>query len=145
MLPIAPLQAPSNLLCWISVLVTRMGTGLSITVIANFVIIAALVLYGFTLFAEYHAKGRWAKNATGLLAGLGMLALAFALLIRPDNALVLVRVAETGASNVFLWISTGLLLAAIAAFGLITYSKPLRLWHERRIESDLNRELPKIP
>lgn len=122
-----------------------MVTGLSVSVIANFLIIAGLVLYGFTLFAEYHAKGRWAKNITALLAGLGMVALAFALLITPSNAQVILRVAQTGASSVFLWISTGLLLAAVAAFGIITYSKPLRLWHERRIESDLNRELPKIP
>ncbi len=122
-----------------------MFTGLSVSVIANFLIIAGLVLYGFTLFAEYHARGRWAKNITGLLAGLGMVALAFALLITPSNAEVILRVARTGASSVFLWVSTGLLLAAVAAFGIITYSKPLRLWHERRIESDLNRELPKIP
>ena len=42
-------------------------------------------------------------------------------------------------------ILSGLLLAAMAAFGVITYTKPLRLWHERKIESDLNRGLPKIP
>ncbi len=122
-----------------------MVTGLSIAVVANFLLIAGLVLYGFTLFAEYHARGRWAKNITGLLAGLGMLALAFALLITPGNAEVIIRIARTGASSVFLGISSGLLLAAIGAFGIITYSKPLRLWHERRIQSDLNRELPKIP
>jgi hypothetical protein len=122
-----------------------MVNGLSIAVGANFLVIAGLVLYGFTLFAEYHARGRWAKNITGLLAGLGMLALAFALLITPRNAEVIMRIAQTGASSVFLWVSSGLLLAAIGAFGIITYSKPLRLWHERRIQSDLNRELPKIP
>jgi hypothetical protein len=37
------------------------------------------------------------------------------------------------------------LLAAITAFGIITYSKPLRLLHQRRIQRDLNRDLPKIP
>jgi hypothetical protein len=46
---------------------------------------------------------------------------------------------------VFLVISSLLLMAAIAAFGIINYSRPLRLWHERRIERDLRRELPKIP
>lgn len=122
-----------------------MVTGLSIAIVANFLILAGLVLYGFALFAEYHARGRWVKNITGLLGGLGMLALAFALLLTPRNAQVILRIAQTGASRVFLWISSGLLLAAIFAFGFITYSKPLRLWHERRIESDLNRELPKIP
>lgn len=119
--------------------------GLSVSIVANFLIIAGLALYGFTLFAEYHAKGRWAKNLTGLLAGLGMLALALALVLTPSNAEVIARIAQTGASVVFTWISTTLLLAAMAAFGIITYSKPLRLWHERKIERDLNRELPKIP
>jgi predicted outer membrane lipoprotein len=42
-------------------------------------------------------------------------------------------------------VSSGLLLAAIAAFGIINYSRPVRLWHERRIERDLRRELPKSP
>jgi hypothetical protein len=122
-----------------------MVTKLSIAIVANFLVIGGLILYGFTLFAEYHAKGRWAKNVTGLLAGLGMLALAFALILTPSNIGVLARIAQTGASSVFVGISTGLLLAAIASFGIITYAKPLRLWHERKIERDLNRELPKIP
>ncbi len=119
--------------------------GLSVSVIANFAIIAGLVVYGFALFAEYQARGRWAKNVTGLLAGIGMMALAGALLLTPQNTVVLVRIAATSASRVLLGISTGLLLAAVAAFGVIAYSRPLRLWHERKIERDLNRELPKIP
>jgi drug/metabolite transporter (DMT)-like permease len=118
---------------------------LTISVLANFLGIAGLILYGFTLFAEYHARGRWAKNITALLAGLGMMTLALALVFTPQNAEVIERIAETGASRVLVGISSVLLLAAIAAFGIITYSKPLRLWHERKIESDLNRELPKIP
>jgi hypothetical protein len=118
---------------------------LTISVLANFLGIAGLILYGFTLFAEYHARGRWAKNITALLAGLGMLTLALGLVFTPQNAQVIERIAETGASKVFIGISSALLLSAIAAFGIITYSKPLRLWHERKIESDLNRELPKIP
>ncbi|PYP87043.1 MAG: hypothetical protein DMG65_17700 [Candidatus Angelobacter sp. Gp1-AA117] len=116
-----------------------------IAIVANFVVIAGLISYGFTLFAEYHAKGRWAKNVTGLLAGIGMLSLALSMLLTPRNALVILQVAQTSASRVFLVISSALLLAAIAAFGIINYSKPLRLWHERRIERDLRRELPKIP
>ncbi len=119
--------------------------GISVSVIANFVIIVGLVVYGFSLFAEYQARGRWAKNVTGLLAGVGMLALALALLLTPQNVAVLMRIAQTQAAEVFTWMSTALLLAAIAAFGAITYSRPLRLWHERKIERDLNRELPKIP
>src|SRR6266404_4642656 len=116
-----------------------------IAIIANFVVIAGLISYGFTLFADYHAKGRWAKNVTGLLAGIGMLALAVSMLLTPRNVLVILQVAQTGASRVFLVISSTLLLAAIAAFGIINYSKPLRLWHERRIEKDLRSELPNIP
>ena len=112
---------------------------------ANFVIIAGLIIYGFGLFAEYHAKGRWAKNMTALLAGMGMMVLAFALIITPTSAALIAKVAQTNASDVFLGISSGLLLAAIAAYGLIAYTRPLRLWHERKIERDLNRELPKIP
>lgn len=117
----------------------------SVSVLGNFLLIGGLVLYGFTLFAEYHARGKWAKNITGLLAGLGMLTLAFALMLTPANAAVLSRIAQTGASQVFLWSSSALLLAAIAAFGIITYAKPFRLRHERKIERDLNRDLPKIP
>lgn len=116
-----------------------------IAIISNFVVIAALITYGFALFAEYHASGRWAKNATGLLAGIGLLSLAVAMLLTPRNVLVLLEVAQTGASRFFLVCSSGLLLAAIAAFGIINYTKPLRLWHERRIGRALRRELPKIP
>lgn len=116
-----------------------------IAIVSSFVIIAGLISYGFNLFAEYHAKGRWAKNMTGLLAGIGMLSLALSMLLTPRNVLVILQVARTGASRVFLVISIGCLLAAIAAFGIINYSRPLRLWHERRIERDLRRELPKIP
>jgi hypothetical protein len=116
-----------------------------IAIIANFVVVAGLISYGFTLFADYHASGRWAKNVTGLLAGIGMLALAVAMLLTPRNAMVILQVAQTGASRVFLVISSTLLLAAIGAFGIINYSKPLRLWHERRIGRALRRELPKIP
>jgi hypothetical protein len=82
---------------------------------------------------------------TALLAGMGMMVLAFALIITPTSAALITKVAQTNASDVFLGISSGLLLAAIAAYGLIAYTRPLRLWHERKIERDLNRELPKIP
>ena len=115
-----------------------------IAIVANFVVIAGLISYGFTFFADYHASGRWAKNVTGLLAGIGMLALAVAMLLTPRNAMVILQVAQTGASRVLLVVSSGLLLAAIAAFGIINYSRPLRLWHERRIARALRRELPKI-
>ncbi len=116
-----------------------------VSLIGNFLFIAGLVIYGFTLFAGYHATGKWAKNITELLGGLGMLTLAFALVITPDNIQFLMRLAETKLSIICLWISSFLLLAAMASYGVITYSKPFRLWHERRIRRDLNRDLPKIP
>ncbi len=113
--------------------------------IANFLVIGGLVFYGFSFFAQYHSTGKWAKNITSLLAGMGMLILAFGMVITPRNAEVIARVADTHASNVLLGISSVLLLAAIAAFGIITFWRPLRLRHERKLESDLSRELPKIP
>lgn len=122
-----------------------MSLGFLSTVVANYLVIAGLVLYGLVLLAEYHSRGRWAKNITGLLAGFGMLALALALLLTPQNTEVMLRIAQTGVSRVLTAFSTALLLTAIAAFGAITYSRPLRLWHERRIARDLHRELPKIP
>ena len=121
-----------------------MSVGNSIAIIANFLIIGALVFSGFTFFAQYHATGKWAKNITNLLAGVGLLCLAFSLTITPRNVDVLAHIATTKASVVFLGVSSGLLLAAIAAFGIITYWRPLRLRHERRLERELSRELPNI-
>lgn len=122
-----------------------METRLFISGLANFLLIAALIVYGLILFAEYHARGRWAKNIPGLLAGIGMMVLALALLLTPNNADVITRIAATHAPQVFLVASSGLLLAAIAAFGIITYWRPLRLRHEKKIERDLKSDLPKIP
>jgi hypothetical protein len=117
----------------------------AVAIVVNFLLIGALIVYGFRLFAEYHAKGRWAKNVTSLLAGLGLMTLAAALLLTPTNISVLQQISHTKIARMLLWASNTLLFAAIAAFGVITHSRPLRLWHERKIESDLRRELPKIP
>lgn len=117
----------------------------SITDSANLLLIAGLVIYGLTLFADYHARGRWAKNVTSLLASLGILTLALALAITPGNIAILIHIAQTGASKVLLGFSSFLLLLSIGAFGLITYSRPFRLRHERKIDRELNRDLPKIP
>ena len=122
-----------------------MDQGLTVAIVVNFLLIGGLIVYGFGLFAEYHSTGKWAKNVTGLLAGLGMMFLALAMMLRPANAAVIWRVAQTNASLVLLGISSGLLLAAIAAFGIITYAKPLRLQHQRKLEKDLSGELPNIP
>jgi hypothetical protein len=117
----------------------------AITAGANFFVIAGLIVYGYNLFAEYHERGKWAKNITGFLAGLGMFLLALALLLTPGNAAVIERIAETKVSTGLLWMSSALLLAAMGGFGIITYAKPIRLWHERKIGRDLTRGLPKIP
>ena len=116
----------------------------SIAIVANFLLIGGLVFFGFAFFAQYHATGKWAKNITSLLAGVGMLTLAFALTITPRNVAVLERIAATQASLFFFVVSSVLLLAAIGAFGIITYWRPLRLWHERKLERDLSRSLPNI-
>ena len=119
--------------------------GLSVSIVGNFLLIGGLIVYGAGLFASYHATGKWAKNVTNLLAGLGMVLLALALVLRPSNAAVIARIAQTKAAMVLLCVSSGFLLAAIAAFGIITYARPLRLLHERKLERDLSSELPKIP
>ena len=116
-----------------------------ITDSANFLLIAGLVIYGFTLFADYSARGRWAKNVTSLLASLGILTLAAALAMTPANAAILNRMSQTKASKVLLGMSSFLLLLSMGAFGLITYSRPFRLRHEKKIDRELNRDLPKIP
>ncbi len=115
-----------------------------VPVVANVLVIVGLLLYAFGLFAEYHSRGRWAKNITTLVASIGMMVLAISLLLTPANARVMLRVAQSGVSEVLMWISSGLLLAAISAYGAITYWRPLRLWHERRIARHLSRELPRI-
>lgn len=112
---------------------------------ANLLLIAGLVVYGLTLFADYSARGRWAKNVTSLLASLGILTLALALAITPGNAAILLRASETDAPKVLLGLSSFLLLLSIGAFGVITYSRPFRLRHEKKIDRELNRDLPKIP
>jgi hypothetical protein len=120
------------------------GFRYSIEVVGNFLLILGLAVYGSKLFAEYHSRGKWAKNVTGLLAGIGMITLALAFALTRKNVEVLVKVAESGVSNLFLDVSSALLLAAMAAYGIITYWKPFRLLREHDIEKGLKSELPKI-
>ncbi len=122
-----------------------MSVRVLIAVIANFAVMTALIVIAFRLFGRYHSSGKWAKNMTGLLAGIGMLMLALGLLITPRNAEILAAVAETRAYLFFLIGSNAFLLSAIAAYGVITYWKPLRLRRESDIERGLRDELPKVP
>jgi hypothetical protein len=122
-----------------------MSVRVLIAVIANFAVMTALIVIAFRLFGRYHSSGKWAKNITGLLSGIGMLLLALGLLITPRNAEIIAAVANTRAYLFFLIASNAFLLGAIAAYGLITYWKPLRLRRESDIEKGLRDELPKIP
>jgi hypothetical protein len=122
-----------------------MGIRTGIEITTNFLVIAALAIVGFRLFAQYHSRGRWAKNVTSLLAGIGAMMLSAALMLTPRNAAVLAVIARTKAYLVLLIGSNALLLAAIAAFGVINYWRPARLLLERKIERELKSELPKVP
>ena len=116
-----------------------------IAVAVNFAVMAALIVLAFRLFGRYHSSGKWAKNITGLLAGIGMLLLAIGLLITPRNADRIAAVAETKMYLVFLIASNVLLLGAMTAYGVITYWRPSRLMREDSIEKGLRDGLPKVP
>jgi hypothetical protein len=126
------------------VLVT-MQEGVSMYAISNLIVILGLVVYGVRLFMDYFLERRWAKNMAALLGGIGLLFLAFALVFTPTNATAIFYIAQAAVWRVLLAISTVFLLAAIIAFGLITYVKPLRLLHDRRAGRQLNREVGEIP
>lgn len=113
--------------------------------IANFAVMSALIVVAFRLFGRYHSSGKWAKNVTGLLSGIGMLLLALGLLITPRNAEIITEIAQTKIYLVFLIVSNALLLGAMAAYGVITYWRPSRLMREHSIEKGLRSELPKVP
>lgn len=115
-----------------------------IPLMGNSLAIVGLSAYGFRLLARYYSTGQWAKNVTSLLAGIGLLTLALSLVLTPQNVRMMEYLAHSNASVVLLWASSLLLLGAITAFGVITYSRPLRLWHEQKIRKDLRSELPKI-
>ncbi|MCU1285477.1 MAG: hypothetical protein JWO13_1827 [Acidobacteriales bacterium] len=115
-----------------------------IPLVGNCLAIFALAAYGFRLLAQYYSTGQWAKNVTSFFAGCGLLILALGLMLTPQNVKVLEYISHTKAPVLLLWISNLLLLGAITAFGVITYSRPLRLWHEHKLEKDLRSELPKI-
>ena len=65
-----------------------------------------------------------------------------ALALTPHNAELLLRLSRSEISKALLGLSSFLLLLSIGAFGLITYSRPFRLRHEKKIERDLNRDFP---
>jgi len=122
-----------------------MSVRVLISMAVNFAVMSALIVVAFRLFGRYHSSGKWAKNITGLLAGIGMLLLALGLLITPRNAEVIETIADSRAYLIFLIGSNVFLLGAIAAYGVITFWKPLRLRRESDIERGLRDELPKVP
>ena len=115
-----------------------------VTIFANFCLMAGLIVYSFRWFATYYTSGKWTKNITGLLAGIGFLLLASALMLTPQNAEVLVLIAKTKAHLVFIVASNAFLISAMVAFGIINYRKPSRLKKQRSIEDLLKKELPNI-
>lgn len=115
-----------------------------VTIFANFCLMAGLMVYAFRWFATYYTSGKWTKNITGLLAGIGLLLLAAAIMITPQNARVLVLIAQTKAHVVFIVASNAFLISAMVAFGIINYWKPSRLKQQRSIEDKLRSELPNI-
>ena len=122
-----------------------MSVRVLIAVIANFAVMSALIVVAFRLFGRYHSSGKWARNVTGLLSGIGMLLLALGLLITPRNADMISAIANTKAYLVFLVLSNALLVGAMTAYGVITYWRPTRLMREDSIEKGLRNELPKVP
>ena len=125
----------SNPFVSFSVLKT-MQEGVSMSAISNLIVIFGLVVYGVRLFLDYFRERR-ARNMPALLGGMGLLFLAFALVFTPANAAAILYVAQAAVWRVLLAISTVFLLAAVIAFGLITYVKPLRLLHDRRAASSI--------
>src|SRR5438270_196478 len=77
-------------------------TGL-IRTAANFIVIACLVMYGFGLFAEYHSRGRWSKNVTALLAGLGPGVVTGAADLGP-SAIITATVVGAAFAHSLLWV-----------------------------------------
>src|SRR4051812_4771886 len=122
-----------------------MSVRVLIVVIVNFAAMSALIVVAFRLFGRYHSSGKWAKNVTGLLSGIGMLLLALGLLITPRNAEIITEIAQTKTYLIFLIFSNALLVGAMAAYGVITYWRPGRLMREDSIEKGLRDELPKVP
>lgn len=122
-----------------------MQQGVSVPAISNLALILALVLYGVQLCKDYFLERRWARSVTGLLGGTGLLFLAFALIFTPTNAAEIIYVAQAAVWRVLLAISTAFLLAAIISFVVISYTKPLRLWHERSDERRLNGQVARLP
>jgi hypothetical protein len=108
-------------------------------IIANFVLIAALVACGLQLFASYHKQHGQARTVTSLLAGLGLLMLASAILVTPTTSTVLVLLSSTVVPWILLVASSTFLIAAIVAFGVINYWNPLRLQHEGGIRKRARR------
>src|SRR5438876_6218255 len=100
-----------------------MGVHAVFSVIANLGLIALLIAYGLMFFAEYHARGRWARNVTSLLAGLARSLLPACLVLTPHNAEVIPGLANTKRPRILLGGRSALWRAAMAAFGATTYWK----------------------
>ena len=66
-------------------------------------------------------------------------------MITPANAEVIAQIAQTKASVVFLTLSSASVTRCHYGLRHHHLFEALRLLHQRRIQRDLNRDLPKIP
>ena len=118
---------------------TPMYLNSAIALLGNVLLIFGLVYWGMAVLSDYFAKGRVSRNITHLLGGTGLLLLAVRCMLSQRTAELLAYLATTQLSLVLVAMSTAMLLTAIIAFGAITYWKPLRLWHARKLRDELQR------
>jgi hypothetical protein len=115
-----------------------------ISVAGYTILISVLIYWGMFSLSEYFSRGQYAKNITHLLGGAGLLALAASCLLSTTVTRALVFLASTQISVLLVTMSSLLLLSSIVVFGSITYGKPLRLWHERRLGHQLRNSSEKL-
>lgn len=109
--------------------------------ILNVGLIAGLIYLGFSALSDYFTTGQYSRNITKLLGGAGLFGTAARMLFTPYMARVLSQASLTRLPLFFLWISGLLLFAAIAAFGAITYWRPMRLWRESKVTGTLRESM----
>ena len=118
---------------------TAMYLNSVVALLGNVLLIFGLIYWGMAVLSDYFAKGRVSRNITHLLGGAGLLLFALRCILSPRTAELLAFLATTQLSAVLVAMSTAMLLTAIIAFGAITYWKPVRLWHARKLQGDLER------
>ena len=116
-----------------------------IRIAANLALFILLLVWGMAALSDYFARGQWTKNVTKLLSGAGLLLLAVRCSLSPTMMALLLWTSHTRVPAALVVVSSLLLLAAICAFGMITYWRPLRLWRERQVAQQRRAGLNQIP